>query len=206
MAWMRWVQVVLAVLLQLGRWAWSAWRTRRLRKQLQGSFLLAGASGRPLAVHFSPKGGCTEAVCAAVALAQKTVRVQAYSFTSVPVAAALIAAARRGVDVRILLDSGMSGERGSQLAVCRAAGIEVLLDDRHAIAHNKIVLVDDEVVLTGSFNFSAAAEHSNAENLLILHDRALAALYHDNWQLHHGHSVQEVAGKDKTDRKESRAA
>lgn len=58
----------------------------------------------------------------------------------------------------------------------------VLIDAKHAIAHNKVIVIDGETVLTGSFNFTKAAQDKNAENLLILHDRKLAAQYAENWR------------------------
>jgi phosphatidylserine/phosphatidylglycerophosphate/cardiolipin synthase-like enzyme len=67
------------------------------------------------------------------------------------------------------------------------AGIPTLIDAKHAISHNKII-IDSKVVITGSFNFTKAAEESNAENLLVIHDPALAAKYTENWKLHAGHS------------------
>ena len=62
------------------------------------------------------------------------------------------------------------------------------IDARHAIAHNKIMVIDGEVVLTGSFNFTSQAEHSNAENLLAIGDSAMAAKYAANWSAHAAHS------------------
>ena len=58
---------------------------------------------------------------------------------------------------------------------------------QHAIAHNKVMVIDGKTVTTGSFNFSKAAEGSNAENLLIIHDKKLASLYRKNWQEHAKH-------------------
>jgi phosphatidylserine/phosphatidylglycerophosphate/cardiolipin synthase-like enzyme len=58
----------------------------------------------------------------------------------------------------------------------------------HAIVHNKVMVIDGETVITGSFNFTKAAEESNAENLLIIRDRKLASLYMKNWQEHVKHS------------------
>ena len=66
----------------------------------------------------------------------------------------------------------------------------VWIDAQHAIAHNKIMVIDDATVITGSFNFTKAAEEHNAENLLIIHDPALAARYTENWNQHLGHSQQ----------------
>jgi hypothetical protein len=63
-----------------------------------------------------------------------------------------------------------------------------LIDDKHAIAHNKVMVIDGRTVLTGSFNFTKAAEEKNAENLLVIEDAALAKRYADNWADHAGHS------------------
>ena len=67
-------------------------------------------------------------------------------------------------------------------------GIHTLIDAEHAIAHNKIMIIDKETVITGSFNFTKAAEEKNAENLLILKSKELAKLYIDNWNKHKKHS------------------
>lgn len=132
-------------------------------------------------VFFSPRGGCTEAVVAAVAGARKTVLVQAYSFTSQPIAEALKAAHDRGVDVRIILDKSQKTDHRSDRAFVQAAGIPVWIDTVHGIAHSKVMVIDGATVITGSFNFTKAAEASNAENLLVIRDQGLAALYTQNW-------------------------
>ena len=67
-------------------------------------------------------------------------------------------------------------------------GIPVKIDAVHAIAHNKIVIIDGETVITRSFNFTEAAEENNAENLLVIHDRKLAERYTRNWEEHAQHS------------------
>ncbi len=180
--------------------AYSRWQARRMAKDMLGSpepdeQLLGGGptptGGRvnKWAVYFSPSGGCTDAIVALLERAKKTVLVQAYGFTSVPIREALVAAHRRGVHVRIVLDSDGRTGRSSQGDECASAGIEVTWDAKHLIAHNKVMVVDARVVVTGSFNFSASAETRNAENLLVIDDPQLAALYSANWELHRGHSV-----------------
>ena len=62
------------------------------------------------------------------------------------------------------------------------------IDAAHAIAHNKLMVIDGETVITGSFNFTKAAEENNAENLLVIHDKKLAERYIKNWQDHDKHS------------------
>jgi len=66
--------------------------------------------------------------------------------------------------------------------------IPIKIDSAHAIAHNKIMIIDGETVITGSFNFTKAAEEKNAENLLVIRDKATAEKYIRNWQEHAGHS------------------
>jgi phosphatidylserine/phosphatidylglycerophosphate/cardiolipin synthase-like enzyme len=67
-------------------------------------------------------------------------------------------------------------------------GIPVKIDAVHAIAHNKIVVIDGETIITGSFNFTKSAEENNAEDLLVIHDKALAERYTKNWEEHIRHS------------------
>jgi phosphatidylserine/phosphatidylglycerophosphate/cardiolipin synthase-like enzyme len=147
----------------------------------------------PAAVLFSPKGGCTDAVVKAIGAAQKQILVQAYSFTSAPIADALKKAHERGVTVYVLLDKSNVTGKYSGATFLFNAGVPVGIDDRHAIAHNKIILIDADTpgatVLTGSFNFTKAAEESNAENLLILKEcPELATSYVANWKAHADHS------------------
>jgi phosphatidylserine/phosphatidylglycerophosphate/cardiolipin synthase-like enzyme len=148
-------------------------------------------------VYFSPKGGCAQAIVGNLNWAEKYVRVQAYSFTSKPIAEALIAAHKRGVDVKVLLDKSQPRARGGKIDMLVDAGIPVMIDRKHAIAHNKVMIIDGVTVLTGSFNFTSAAEDKNAENLLVVRDKVVARKYRNNWNSHRKHSEHyEIPGKD----------
>ncbi|MEO6952614.1 MAG: phospholipase D family protein [Polyangia bacterium] len=140
-------------------------------------------------VCFTPGADCTGVIVRELGAAKKTVRVQAYSFTSAPIAKALVAASRRGVHVEVILDRSNRTGRYSGLTFLVHEDVPTSVDAAHAIAHNKVMIIDDEVVITGSFNFTAAAQKHNAENLLVLHDRALAGRYTANWREHLAHSV-----------------
>ncbi|QJW99985.1 phospholipase D family nuclease [Frigoriglobus tundricola] len=141
-----------------------------------------------IAAHFSPKGGCTEAVVTEVRAARSEVLVMAYSFSCPDIANALAAAAARGVRVTVLLDRSNEAETYSELGDLKRHRVEVWIDSCHAIAHNKVIVIDRRTVITGSFNFTRQAEHSNAENLLILREhRALAARYRNNFHAHKSH-------------------
>jgi len=141
-------------------------------------------------VYFSPNHGATKAVVDALDGAKSTVLVQAYSFTSAPIAKALVEAHDRGVDVQVILDRKETGSKYSSADFLAHAGITTLIDGRHAIAHNKVMVIDGVAVITGSFNFTTAAERQNAENLLVIHDGTLAARYAENWRSHAAHSIR----------------
>jgi phosphatidylserine/phosphatidylglycerophosphate/cardiolipin synthase-like enzyme len=142
-----------------------------------------------IAVYFSPHGGCTDAVVKKLDAAKESVLVQAYTFTSAPIAKALMDAHKRGVKVRVICDKSQWTEKYSSATFFQNAGIPTFIDDKHAIAHNKVMVIDGRIVITGSFNFTKAAEESNAENLLIIDDAQLAQKYARNWQEHLEHSV-----------------
>ena len=120
--------------------------------------------------------------------AKHTVYVQAYGFSNAHIAEALIEAKARGVDVQVILDRSNARVGYSAAKFLLHAGVPTYIDASHVIAHNKVMVIDGDVVLTGSYNFTSAAEHENAENLLVLKDGALAARYYANWQTHRAHS------------------
>lgn len=155
--------------------------------------LAGGPSAPPVSataeVYFSPSGGATAAVVRELDKAQRQVRVLAYSFTSAPIAKALADAAGRGVDVQVVLDKSNRTAHYSAADFLVHHGIATRIDDRHAIAHNKVMVIDGRTVITGSFNFTQAAEAHNAENLLVLDSPALAQRYLDNWAVHFGHAI-----------------
>jgi len=140
-------------------------------------------------VFFSPKGGATDAVVHELGNAKKEILVQAYSFTSAPIAKALVDAHKRGVKVTVVLDRSQRGERYTSATFVANAGIPTYIDAKHAIAHNKIMIIDGATLITGSFNFTKAAEEKNAENLLVIKgDVGLVKKYIANFEEHLGHS------------------
>lgn len=153
------------------------------------------AASGTVEVAFSPWGDPEGALLRLVHSARRSVRVQAYLFTSRPLARALLDARGRGVTVEVLADAEQTARtRNSQIPLLSAAGIPVGLEVRYAAAHNKILIVDAELpdgaVATGSFNFTYSARARNAENLIILRgNRALVQAYLDNWRRHSAEAV-----------------
>ncbi|MBF0635371.1 MAG: phospholipase D family protein, partial [Nitrospinae bacterium] len=141
-------------------------------------------------VFFSPNGGATDAVVREITSAREEIFIQAYSFTSKPIATALLDAHKRDVKIIAVLDKRQKSEKHSAAALISTAGIPVLIDTRHAIAHNKVMIMDRSTLITGSFNFTAAAEGKNAENLLVMKgNQPLIDQYLRNFETHKEHSV-----------------
>jgi phosphatidylserine/phosphatidylglycerophosphate/cardiolipin synthase-like enzyme len=147
----------------------------------------------PAKVYFSPNGGCTQAIIKEIDNATMEILVQAYSFTSTPIAKALINAKKRAVSVEVILDKSQRKEKYTSATFLANSKIPTYIDDKHAIAHNKVMIIDKETVITGSFNFTKAAEEKNAENLLIIKSKGLAGIYIENWYKHKEHSTPYVS-------------
>ena len=146
-------------------------------------------SAGELEVAFSPKGGSTALVIKVIHSAKTSIRVLAYSFTSAPIAQALVEAHKRGVDVQVVVDKSQKSAKYTSATFIANAGIPTRIDSKHAIAHNKVIIVDGHTVQQGSFNYTKAAEESNGENVLVNWDNVkLAEVYLNNWKRHWDHS------------------
>ena len=126
--------------------------------------------------------GCTQLVVDAIHQAEETIHIAMFSFTSEPIAQALRQAAKRGVQVQIILHHPIVGKRQTQIH--NLPGSTIYLDKRPATHHNKYMVIDGKIVLTGSFNWSKNAEKSNRENLVKIYNQELAQKYLRNWESH----------------------
>lgn len=151
-----------------------------------GSF--AGQPTSPPRVWFSPNGQCEAEIVSEIDHACSSIFVTAYDFTSRPIADALQRAQTRGVKVAIVQDLSASIELGSVSPLNVARHLDVYLDSHERIMHSKYIILDSQKVLTGSYNWTNNAEHSNAENLVLLDDPATAATFTDDWNKHAAHS------------------
>lgn len=134
-----------------------------------------------LTVCFTPNGRCQNVVIQAIDNARLSIKMQTYSFTSKEIAKALLRAQKRGVDIKILADRSQLTAQYSQIPTLKNSNVSVLIDRVPGIAHNKIIIIDDQVILTGSYNWTNAAEHRNAENLLRIQNPEITGHYLKNW-------------------------
>lgn len=155
-------------------------------------FFQGGGSSRQVdnvEIAFSPNGGATSLVVRTIEGAQQSIRVAAYSFTSKPIAKALIQAHKRGVDVRVVVDKSQLSEKYTSATFLANVGIPVRVDTTHKIQHNKYLVVDNKTVELGSFNYTSSAEDGNAENVMVVHDNPnIANLYLNDWGHHWDHA------------------
>ena len=151
----------------------------------------AAASEDNLSVYFSPSGGCTDAILREIGKAKTCVWVQAAQFTYSPIAKALVAAHQRGVDVRVVIDSGKNDGEKSEADRLIAGKVPTFSDAQHHTAQNKVILIDHRLIFTGSFNLTRESESENAENLLLIEGKPkLVAAYEANFKDHLSHSAK----------------
>lgn len=145
---------------------------RHCRCLLVGLFLMVchtGAQAASVMTGFSPGGTAQQVVLAAIGSAQASIDMAAYSFTSKPIATALLAAQRRGVRVRVVADR-KANSKYTAVTFLANQGVPVRLNDHYAAMHHKFLVIDSRSVQAGSYNYSVSAHRGNAENALWLQD------------------------------------
>ena len=113
--------------------------------------------------------------------AKESIYLQAYGITSSEIVDELIKAHNRGVKVRALLDKSNLTDKYSKMKQMLDSGIDVSIDKVLGIAHNKVLILDQSKVITGSFNFTKSANTRNTENVIIVNDKEIARKYLQNW-------------------------
>ncbi len=153
---------------------------------VQNATVTITVSGRPSlensswAVYFSPDGGAADRLIYWLDRSNISICAMIYSFTNDAIGAAFIRAQQRGVDLKISMDQQEHTVRGGEYQTLVNNSVPVRLDARSGLMHNKVAVIDGRIVITGSYNWSGAAEERNRENLLIIQDLTLAAAYQNN--------------------------
>lgn len=166
--------------------------SRRLAPLLMTMALLTGCAStvapptgtEHVEVAFSPEAGAQTLVLKTLNSAQRSIRLAGYSFTSPEVVSALVAANRRGVDVRVLVDDrgNRSATSAAALRLLVATGIPNRTVSTYTIHHDKYIVVDATHTQTESFNYSRAAAQANSENVVVIWNNVtVAANYTQHW-------------------------
>jgi len=146
-------------------------------------------------IAFTPGDDAAGLIVRTVDAARAQVLVQAFSFTHRGIADALVRAHHRGLDVQVIADRDQTElMESSAMQYLIESGLPVFTDADHSAAHNKVIIIDSNAkqptLITGSFNFTFAAQYRNAENVLVLRDNPdLTRAFFDNWRRHREHAI-----------------
>jgi phosphatidylserine/phosphatidylglycerophosphate/cardiolipin synthase-like enzyme len=135
-------------------------------------------NGTKIISCFSPEDYCIDLLVQAISQAKKSIHFLAYSFTSEPMAKALIERAAHNIDVKGVMESSQAtSNSGGDYGYFLSAGLDVRLDGNPDQMHEKVMIIDGEIVAAGSFNFTNSAVTRNDENLLIIDNPHIAGGY-----------------------------
>lgn len=132
--------------------------------------------------YFCPDDDCDDVLIEKIDNAQDSVHIAIYSFTLENVRDALIRAKARGVDIRVVFDKQQAGSQYSMYDNLKALKFDVKLDGNSDYMHNKFAVIDDKIVVTGSYNWSKHATDGNDENFVVITSDFIAALYEQEFQ------------------------
>ncbi len=156
-----------------------------LREQIGGSSDRSGVSsqvklsdGTRISTYFSPYNDTISPLLKEIRSAKKSIHFMAFSFTHDILGAAIRSRFEAGIDVQGIFEERQANNRYSEYKSMKEAGLSVLLDENRGAMHHKVIVIDRETVVTGSYNFSRNAETRNSENLLIIKgNQELGAAY-----------------------------
>lgn len=143
----------------------------------------------PVEVYFSPDDGVQARLVQLVEAANDQIDFLAYSFTQDDLADAMLDRDKKGIDVRGVFDAEQAVSNiGSEYERLADAGLDVRLDNYSGLMHHKVIVIDHQIVIFGSYNFSRAAETKNDENVMIIDDAAIAQLFEHEFEDIYAHS------------------
>ena len=146
----------------------------------------------PVEIYFSPDDGVAAHLLELIQAAQESIYFMAYSFTSNDLGDAIVAQAQAGLTVAGVMDDGqVASNQGTEYDVFQQAGLDVRKDgNTNGLMHHKVIIIDKSIVITGSYNFTASAEKSNDENVVIIFNPDVAAQYMEEFARVYGQAKQ----------------
>ncbi len=132
-------------------------------------------------VYFSLYDNPETVIINNIAAAEEFINIAMYTFTDVEIAQAILEARDRGIDIKIYLDRSQVKAKYSRSRYFVQNGIEVRISSNSYIMHNKFAVIDNEIIITGSYNWTASAGERNDENLLVIDDNYIVERYQDQF-------------------------
>ena len=137
--------------------------------------------GTDINAYFSPDDNIERIILNRLKKAKKSIYFMAFAFTSDSLGEAMIRKHRQGVAVRGIIERRGSGSKYSEYVKMKVEGIPVKQDSNRYAMHHKVIIIDGELLITGSYNFSKGANKKNDENIVIIHHREIAQKYIDEF-------------------------
>ncbi len=134
-----------------------------------------------ISLCFTPPKGCANLISEEIKQAKKDIFIQAYVLTHESIINAILYSRNNGVKINILLDYKSYKQNIKSYKLFKSKGININFDNMSGLAHNKIIIIDKKKVITGSFNFTNAADKRNAENVVLINDSKIASEFLNNW-------------------------
>ncbi|VAW72482.1 hypothetical protein MNBD_GAMMA10-583 [hydrothermal vent metagenome] len=129
------------------------------------------------AACFSPGHDCRNNIIRLIKSAKKSLSICVFTISDNKITDAILAAHKRGIEVVVISDNDKANDRGSDIYQLREKGLNVILDQSPHHMHHKFMLVDNKVLLNGSFNWTRSATDVNQENILITYEDELVTLF-----------------------------
>lgn len=133
-------------------------------------------------VCFTPGNPCESKIVRKIEEAKQEILLQAFSFTSEPITQALLRAKDRGVKITVLCDKGQFQKKYSRLQVLKKQKVPVYFDKQNSYAHNKVMIIDGKITITGSYNWTYSAQNRNSENVVFIASPEVSEKYKENFQ------------------------
>lgn len=130
-----------------------------------------------ITILFSPTDECGKVILDKINSAEKSIELAMYHFTSRVLSRALVTAVKRGVTVRVFLDGENAREYYSKANFLKKKGVLVKLEKGEGLMHNKFCIIDDELLITGSYNWTTSADLRNDENVIFINSKEVARAY-----------------------------
>jgi len=143
--------------------------------------------GTPVDVYFSPDDGVQAILFDILSEAQESIYFMAFSFTADSLGDVIRERAEAGVTVAGVMDEEqVKSNQGTEYDAFRQAGLDVYIDGNPGQMHHKIMIVDESIVIVGSYNFTNSAETRNDENLLVIYNDEIAAQFLEEFKRVYG--------------------
>jgi len=134
-------------------------------------------NGIQIETIFESEGNARERIIDLIEDANNSILFMSFVLTDNDIAKAVFAQHRAGVRVAGIIESRNTGDTGSAFEALQEAGVDVLADGNPYLLHHKVIILDESIVISGSYNFSASAADNNDENMLIIHSAEVAVRY-----------------------------